>query len=129
MYGPGQIKVGDMATVVGIFEDQYKKNKPLTIVKPGTQSRDFTHIDDICSGLIKATNRNINAEYHLRFGTNYKIIDVAKKFSDKIIYVNERRGERFNSEYFSSDTNEKLDWHAKINLFDYIDDYKILNKT
>ena len=41
VYGPGQIKVGDMATVVGIFEDQYKKNKPLTVVKPGTQTRDL----------------------------------------------------------------------------------------
>ena len=128
VYGKNHIKKGKYATVIAIFEDQFRNQEALTVVSPGTQSRDFTHIDDICSGLIKATNKNINAEYHLRFGTNFKIIDVAKKFSDKIIYVNERRGERFSSEYFYSDTNEKLDWHAKINLFDYIDDYKKLNK-
>ena len=54
VYGPGQIKIGDMATVVGIFEDQYEKNKPLTIVKPGTQTRRFTHIDDTVSICIEA---------------------------------------------------------------------------
>ena len=58
----------------------------------GTQSRDFTHIDDICSGLIKATKKNMRAEYHLRYGENFQIIDVAKTFSDKIIYMVERRG-------------------------------------
>ena len=58
VYGPGQIKVGDMATVVGIFEDQYKKNKPLTIVKPGTQTRRFTHIDDTINTCIEAWRKN-----------------------------------------------------------------------
>ena len=46
VYGPKQIKVGDMATVIGIFEDQYLNKKPLTVVKPGTQTRRFTHIFD-----------------------------------------------------------------------------------
>ena len=42
VYGPKQICEGDMATVIGIFENQYKKNKFLTVVKPGTQTRRFT---------------------------------------------------------------------------------------
>ena len=58
VYGPGQIKVGDMATVVGIFEDQYKKKKPLTVVKPGTQTRRFTHIDDTINTCIEAWRKN-----------------------------------------------------------------------
>ena len=56
VYGPNQIKEGDMATVIGIFENCYKLGKPLTIVKPGTQTRRFTHIDDtikVCYGLGK----------------------------------------------------------------------------
>ena len=93
-------------------------------MKPGTQSRYFTHIDDICTGLIKATDKNEKAEYHLRYGENFQIVDVAKKFSKKIKYINERRGERFTSEYFVSDTNEVLNWHAQINLIDYINDFK-----
>jgi UDP-glucose 4-epimerase len=46
VYGPKQIKVGDMATVIGIFENQYLNKKPLSVVRPGTQSRRFTHIQD-----------------------------------------------------------------------------------
>ena len=58
MYGPGQIETGDMATVVGILKYQYKKNKPLTIVKPGTQTRRFTHIFDTINTCIEAWKKN-----------------------------------------------------------------------
>tara|TARA_B100000780_G_scaffold259805_1_gene211086 strand:+ start:420 stop:1292 length:873 start_codon:yes stop_codon:yes gene_type:complete len=124
VYGKNHIKTGNYATVIAIFEEQFRNQEALSVVRPGTQSRDFTHIDDICSGLIKATKKNMRAEYHLRYGENFQIIDVAKTFSDKIIHIEERRGERFNSEYFHSDTNETLNWHAKINLLDYINDFK-----
>lgn len=124
VYGRNHIKTGDYATVIAIFEEQFKNKETLTVVSPGTQSRDFTHIDDICSGLIKATEKNIRAEYHLRFGKNFQIIDVAKIFSEKITYIKERRGERFTSEFFSSNTNETLNWYPKINLMDYINDFK-----
>ena len=46
VYGPGHIKKGSMATVIGIFENQFKEKKPLTVVRPGTQTRRFTHIYD-----------------------------------------------------------------------------------
>ena len=62
VYGPGQIGTGNMATVVGIFENQYRNNKPLTVVKPGTQRRNFTHIDDIVTGIYKAWKKNLNKE-------------------------------------------------------------------
>lgn len=124
VYGKNHIKIGKYATVIAIFEEQFRKGEDLTVVKPGTQSRDFTHIDDICSGLIKVTEKKINREFHLRYGTNFKIIDVANAFSDKIKYINERRGERFTSEYFKSDTNEILSWQANIDLIDYINEFK-----
>ena len=124
VYGRNHIKTGNYATVIAIFEEQFKNKETLTVVSPGTQSRDFTHIDDICSGLIKATEKNIRAEYHLRFGENFQIIDVAKTFSEKITYIKERRGERFTSEFFASDTNETLNWYPTINLIDYINDFK-----
>ena len=50
VYGPGQILNSRMSAVIGIFETQYKKRKSLTVVKPGSQKRDFTHIDDIVRG-------------------------------------------------------------------------------
>lgn len=127
VYGKNHIESGKYATVIAIFENQFKSNKPLTVVGDGSQTRDFTHIDDVCNALMKIKDQNICHEYHLRFGKNYRIIDIAKAFSQNIIYIPKRRGERFNSEYFESDTNSILDWTAKIDLIDYINEFKQIN--
>ena len=127
VYGKNHISEGKYATVIAIFENQFKLNKPLTVVGEGNQSRDFTHIDDVCDALIKISNKNICHEYHLRYGKNYKIIDVAKQFSENITHIPLRRGERFNSEYFESDTNKILNWTPKIELFKYIKEFKNSN--
>ena len=124
VYGPNQITEGDYATVIGIFEKQYKNNKPLSVVTPGTQSRDFTHIFDVVEGVIKTTYMNMNREWMLRAGINYKIIDVANMFTDNIIIIPERRGERFTSEEFEDDTEEVLGWKPKHNLKNYINNLK-----
>ena len=120
VYGPNQITQGDYATVIGIFERQYNNNEPLTVVSPGTQSRDFTHVSDVVAGVIKTVDTNLNREWMLRSGTNHKIIDVAKMFSDNIKIIPERRGERFTSEEFYSDTEEILSWSPQTNLYDWI---------
>jgi UDP-glucose 4-epimerase len=120
VYGPKQIMKGDYSTVIGIFERQYKNNEPLSVVEPGTQSRDFTHVYDVVEGVIKSVNMNMNREWMLRSGVNYKIIDVAKMFTDNIIMLPERRGERFTSEEFNNDTEEVLNWGPKYKLEEYI---------
>jgi UDP-glucose 4-epimerase len=124
VYGPGQIMKGDYATVIGIFERQYKNNEPLSVVEPGIQSRDFTHVYDAVDGVIKTVNTNLNKEWMLRTGVNHKIIDIAKMFSDNIIMLPERRGERFISKEFYSDTEKILKWGPKHKLKDYIDSIK-----
>lgn len=123
VYGPGQITTGDYATVVGIFERQYKEGKKCTVVTPGTQTRDFTHIGDIVSGLVKASQRMDNKEWHLRSGVNVSIIDVAEMFGEWEL-IPERRGERFTSEEFPSDTEVKLNWKPEYNLQDWINSRK-----
>lgn len=123
VYGPGQITTGDYATVIGIFERQYKEGKKCTVVTPGTQTRDFTHIGDIVSGLIKASLRMDNKEWHLRSGVNVSIIDVAEMFGEWEL-IPERRGERFTSEEFPSDTEVKLNWKPEYNLQDWINSRK-----
>lgn len=123
VYGPGQITTGDYATVIGIFERQYKEGKKCTVVTPGTQTRDFTHIGDIVSGLIKASQRMDNKEWHLRSGVNVSIIDVAEMFGEWEL-IPERRGERFTSEEFPSDTEVKLNWKPEYNLQDWINSRK-----
>ncbi len=97
VYGPGQISSGSMATVIGIFEEQFKKNKPLTVVKPGTQSRRFTHVQDTVDACVKAWKINKCRHYSISNKKSYTIIQVAKMFNTKIKYLPSRRGERYAS--------------------------------
>jgi len=121
VYGQGQIKEGDMATVVGIFEDQYKKNKALTIVKPGTQTRRFTHINDTIKTCIEAWKKNKCAHYSISNKKSYSIIDLAKMFKTKIIYLKPRLGERYASALTKIANNRKItNKYGKIDLKDYI---------
>ena len=121
VYGPGQIKVGDMATVVGIFEDQYEKNKPLTIVKPGTQTRRFTHIDDTINTCIEAWRKNKCLQYSISHKKSYSIQDLAKMFKTKVIYLKPRSGERYASALTKISNNRKIiNKYGRIDLKDYV---------
>ena len=124
VYGKNHIRDGKYATVIGIFERQYLNNQPLTVVKPGDQSRDFTHIDDVCVGIISAVQEAKNEEYFFKYGKNFKLIDVARAFSSNIKMEPKRKGERFTSEYVKSNTNKLIGWEAQIDLIDYINDFK-----
>lgn len=128
VFGGNHIREGKYSTVIAIFENQYLQGKPLSVVGNGHQSRDFTHIEDVCAGILKVSKMNINGEYFLRYGKNFRIIDVANKFGEAIIHTEERPGERFTSEDFKSDTEKLLGWRAKINLYDYIDEFIESNK-
>jgi len=121
VYGPGQIKVGDMATVVGIFENQYKKNQPLTIVRPGTQTRRFTHIDDTIKTCIEAWKRNKCAHYSISHKKSYSIQNLAKMFKTRVVYLKPRAGERYASALTKMANNSKIiHKYGKIDLKDYI---------
>ena len=120
VYGDGQIKTGNYATVIGIFEDQYKNKKPLTIVKPGTQSRCFTHIDDIIKGILLVAEKGSGDGYLLGSREELTINDVAKMFESETIYIEERLGERTSSKMGISRAETELGWKADIKLVDYI---------
>ena len=121
VYGPGQIKVGDMATVVGVFEEQYNKNKPLTVVRPGTQTRRFTHIDDTVKICIEAWKRNKCIHYSISHKKSYSIKDLAKMFKTKITYLKPRSGERYASALTKISNNQSIiQKFGKINLKDYV---------
>ena len=130
VYGPGQICKGDMATVVGIFEECFLNKKLLPIVKPGSQTRRFTHVKDTIKGCITAWKRNKNAHYSIASDKSYSITQLAKMFSTKIKYLPERPGERFLSALILKNLNNKIiRLKAKIKLKDYIRDFLIKNKT
>ena len=133
VYGPGQIMEGDYATVVGIFERQYNAGQKCTVVTPGNQSRDFTHVNDIVSGVIKsamylhkATKDNladIEREWYLKSGKDITIIDVAEMFGDWEM-IPERKGERLNSSIFDNNTCEKLGWEPTHSLEKWVTQQK-----
>ena len=110
-----------MATVVGIFENQYMNNLPLTVVKPGSQTRRFTHIDDTVKTCYRAWKLNKCAYYSISHRKIYSINDLAKMFNRKIIYLPHRLGERYASALTDMSFNNKIiKTYGKINLKDYI---------
>ena len=108
VYGPRQIGTGSMATVIGIFEEQFKKNKPLTVVKPGTQSRRFTHIKDTVDACFYAWKKNKCRHYSISNRKSYSIIQVAEMFNSKIKFLPSRAGERYASALTSMNLSNKV---------------------
>ena len=121
VYGPRQIKSGEMATVIGIFEDQFINQRPLTIVKPGTQSRRFTHILDTIEVCYEAWKKNRCGHYSISSKKSYSINAVAKMFNSKISYISPRLGERYASKLTNMSLNNKIiKRFGKIDLKDYV---------
>ncbi len=121
VYGPKQISTGSMATVIGIFEEQYKNNKPLTVVKPGTQSRRFTHVKDTVDICYYAWKKNRCRHYSISNKKSYTIIEVAKMFKSKIKYLKLRPGERYASALTNMNLSVKVyKFFGKIQLKNYL---------
>ena len=121
VYGIRQIEEGEMATVIGIFQNQYKKNIPLTVVKPGTQTRRFTHVFDTVRICYKAWLANKCTYYSISNKKSYSILDVAKMFNTKITYLKPRLGERYASALTNFSFNKRvIKKYGKISLKDYV---------
>ena len=128
VYGERQICKGDMATVVGIFEDHFKKKKKLPVVKPGTQVRRFTHVYDTVKTCIFAWKKNQCKHYSIASKQSYSIIELAKLFGNKIRYLPQRVGERYASALTKINLNNKIiRLPAKIRLEDYVKNFLINN--
>ena len=124
VYGPNQICRGQMATVIGIFEDYFKKNKPLPVVKPGTQTRRFTHIDDTVYICYLAWKKKLCRHYSISSKTSYSLIEVAKMFNSKVKFLSKRPGERYASALINKNLSNKMHkYFGKIKLKDYIKNF------
>ena len=129
VYGPRQITTGSMATVIGIFENCYIKNKPLTVVRPGTQTRRFTHIDDTVKTCYEAWKNNKCLHYSISNMQVHSILEVAKMFGLKISYLPKRLGERYASALSNVSFNNKVHKrYGKIKLKEYIKSFIKNNK-
>jgi UDP-glucose 4-epimerase len=121
VYGPRQIEKGDMATVIGIFENAYSQNKPLKVVKPGSQTRRFTHIDDTIKVCYLAWKLNKCRHYSISNKKSYSIINIAKMFNAKLVYLPPRRGERYASALTNMILSNKVyKYFGKIDIKSYI---------
>ena len=124
VYGPRQICKGDMATVIGIFEDHFLKNKQMPVVRPGTQSRRLTHINDTVHVCYKAWKKDLNRHYIISHQKSYSIKEVASMFKKKIKYLPSRKGERYSSTLVNKNLSNKIyKYYGTIDLKDYIDNF------
>ncbi len=124
VYGPNQICKGPMATVIGIFEDHFKRKKPLPIVKPGSQTRRFTHIDDTVNICYHAWKKNLCRHYSISNKKSYSILEVAKMFKTRYKYLPKRAGERYVSALSNKNLSSKIfKYFGKIELKNYIRDF------
>ena len=124
VYGPNQISAGPMSTVIGIFEDHFKRGKPLPVVRPGTQTRRFTHIDDTIQVCFIAWKKNLCRHYSIANKKSYSLIDVAKMFNSKIKFLAKRPGERYASALTNKNLSNKMyKYFGKIKLEDYINNF------
>jgi len=124
VYGPKQINKGSMATVIGIFEDCYKKKKFLPVVRPGNQSRRFTHIDDTINVCYIAWKKNLCRHYSISHKKSFTILKVAKLFKKKIKFLPKRVGERYASALSNMNlSNRVYKYFGKKELKDYVAEF------
>lgn len=119
VYGPREISQGKYATLIGLFGDRIKNDLPLSVVKPGTQKRNFTHVKDIVEGLILVAHKGYGDEYGIGSSQSYTVMEIAQMFGGRIELIDERLGNRMNSKVITSKIKE-LGWKPQYNLKDYI---------
>jgi len=119
VYGPGEISHGPYSTLIGIFSEEYRRGQPLTVVSPGSQERNFTHVNDIVEGLVLVGEKGEGDEHGIGATEAYSVMDVAKMFGAEIVMLPERRGNRQTSK---ADTEKVrvLGWQQKHRLDEYV---------
>ena len=119
VYGPREIAKGKYATLIALFKEKIKNNQKLTVVSPGTQKRNFTHVKDIIEGLIMVGEKGIGDNYGIGSPDTYSVLEIANFFNSPILMIPERPGNRMDAEIDTSKT-EALGWKPKWSIKDYL---------
>ena len=119
VYGSREIQTGKYATLIALFKEKMQKGEPLSVVSPGTQKRNFTHIDDIIDALVLVGEFGYGDEFGIGSDEAYTILEVAQMFGGKIEMLPERRGNRMSAEVIS-DKTKALGWNPQKRLSEYI---------
>lgn len=123
VYGKGEISEGKYATLIAIFAEKMRKGEPLTVVSPGTQLRNFTHIDDIVSGLLLVGEKGQGDDFGIGNAESYTILEIAQMFGGEIQMLPERRGNRMTAEVITEKT-QSLGWKAVRDIREYVEEVK-----
>jgi UDP-glucose 4-epimerase len=126
VYGHREIQTGKYATLIALFKEKMMRNEPLTIVSPGTQKRNFTHVDDIINGLILVGEHGNGDEYGIGSPEAYDILEIAEMFGKETVMLPERKGNRMSAAVITSKT-EALGWKPTMSIKDYIEGLKKSN--
>ena len=126
VYGNREIQTGKYATLIALFKEKMKNKEPLTIVSPGSQKRNFTHIDDIINGLILVGENGYGDEFGIGSPEAYSIKEIAQMFGGKIDMLAERKGNRMTADVVTSKT-EALGWKPTKSIKEYIQELKTNN--
>lgn len=126
VYGPREIQTGKYATLIALFKEKMKKSENLTIVSPGSQKRNFTHIDDIIDGLILVGENGYGDEFGIGSPDAFSIKEIAEMFGGEIEMLPERKGNRMTADVISEKTSA-LGWKPKRNIKDYIEECRANN--
>jgi UDP-glucose 4-epimerase len=123
VYGPREIQTGKYATLIALFKEKMKNGENLTIVSPGTQKRNFTHIDDIIDGLVLVGENGYGDEFGIGSPDAYSIVEIAQMFGGTIEMLAERPGNRMTADVISAKT-ELLGWRPTKNIKEYIENLR-----
>lgn len=123
-YGPRELSEGPYASVIGRFKEQHRRGEPITVVAPGTQKRNFTHVEDLARGLVMVGERGQGDEYGLGSHESYSVLDIAKMFSDNIVMLPSRKGNRMDSIVDTSRAEKEFGWKPRHTVRDYIESLK-----
>jgi len=124
VYGPREISQGKYATLIALFKEKAKNNEPLTVVSPGTQKRNFTHVEDIINGIILVGENGFGDDYGIGSPESFSIIEIANMFKGaKIEMIPERPGNRMEADLITQKIQD-LGWESKNKVIDYINNFK-----
>jgi len=125
VYGDREIREGKYATLIASFAEKMKNNKKLTVVKPGHQLRNFTHIDDIINALVLIGEKGLGDDFGIG-SESYSVIEIAKLYGGEIEFLQERKGNRMSADVLTKKT-KSLGWRPEKNINDYINKMKLNN--
>ncbi|KKW47236.1 ADP-L-glycero-D-manno-heptose-6-epimerase [Candidatus Kaiserbacteria bacterium RIFCSPHIGHO2_02_FULL_59_21] len=123
-YGPRELSEGPYASVMGIFKKKYRAGEPITVVAPGTQKRNFTHVEDIARGLFMVGEKGQGDEYGIGSPESYSVLELAKMFTDNVVMLPERKGNRMESIVDTSRVEKEFGWKPEHSVREYVESLK-----